>query len=147
MIHGPGNKGNLNLLYNLVRKGFPYPLGAFENKRSFTSIDNLSFVITQIIEQEIPGGIYNMADDESVSTNELIALMAQVLEKQNRIWRWNKSVVRFCARLGTVLQLPFNTARLQKLTESYIVSNHKLKQALGITKYAGFCHYWITEDT
>ena len=35
MIHGSGNKGNLNLLYQLVSKGIPLPLGAFENKRSF----------------------------------------------------------------------------------------------------------------
>ena len=34
MIHGPGNKGNLNSLYNLVSKGFPWPLGDFKNKRS-----------------------------------------------------------------------------------------------------------------
>jgi nucleoside-diphosphate-sugar epimerase len=27
MIHGPGNKGNLNLLYNVVSKGVPWPLG------------------------------------------------------------------------------------------------------------------------
>jgi len=45
MIHGPGNKGNLNLLYKVVKKGIPYPLGTFENRRSFCSIDNLSFVI------------------------------------------------------------------------------------------------------
>ncbi len=35
MIHGPGNKGNLNLLYKVVRKGVPYPLAAYSNKRSF----------------------------------------------------------------------------------------------------------------
>ena len=35
MIHGPGNKGNLNLLYKIVSKNIPWPLGAFENKRSF----------------------------------------------------------------------------------------------------------------
>jgi len=40
MIHGPGNKGNLNLLYNVVSKGIPCPLGAFDNRRSFCSIDN-----------------------------------------------------------------------------------------------------------
>ncbi|WP_349946979.1 NAD-dependent epimerase/dehydratase family protein, partial [Bacteroides cellulosilyticus] len=45
MIHGPGNKGNLNLLYNVVKKGIPWPLGDFENKRSFTSIDNLCYVV------------------------------------------------------------------------------------------------------
>ena len=33
MIHGPGNKGNLNLLYNVVKKGIPWPLGDFENRR------------------------------------------------------------------------------------------------------------------
>ena len=35
MIHGPGNKGNLNLLYNVVKKGIPWPLGNFDNRRSF----------------------------------------------------------------------------------------------------------------
>lgn len=132
MIHGPGNKGNLNLLYNVVKKAIPYPLGAFENKRSFTSVDNLCFVITQLIENDIPGGIYNVADDECLSTNELIALMAKTMSKPNRIWKWNKALVRRCAQVGTVLHLPLNTARLQKLTESYVVSNAKLKHALGI---------------
>lgn len=44
MIHGPGNKDNLNLLYGVVSKGIPWPLGAFENRRSFTSISNLQEV-------------------------------------------------------------------------------------------------------
>lgn len=51
MIHGPGNKGNLNLLYNVVRKGIPWPLGDFENKRSFTSIDNLCYVVEGLLER------------------------------------------------------------------------------------------------
>ena len=37
MIHGPGNKGNLNLLFAVVKHGIPWPLAAFENRRSFTS--------------------------------------------------------------------------------------------------------------
>ncbi|MGK4422647.1 hypothetical protein ACSLVQ_30785, partial [Klebsiella pneumoniae] len=41
MIHGPNNKGNLNLLYEIVKKRIPWPLGMFKNKRSFCSIDNL----------------------------------------------------------------------------------------------------------
>jgi len=134
MIHGPGNKGNLNLLYQVVRKGIPYPLGAFENRRSFTSVDNLSFVIEQLIEKDVATGIYNVGDDETLSTNELIALMANMLDKPNRTWNWNKSLVQFCARVGTLLHLPLNTERLQKLTENYVVSNAKLKQVLGIDK-------------
>src|SRR5690606_30291220 len=34
MIHGPGNKGNLNLLFNIVKRGIPWPLGSYNNQRS-----------------------------------------------------------------------------------------------------------------
>ena len=69
MIHGPGNKGNLNLLYKIVSKNIPWPLGAFENRRSFCSIDNLLFIFKELIERnDIPSGIYNVADDEPLST-------------------------------------------------------------------------------
>jgi len=132
MIHGPGNKGNLILLYNVIKKGIPYPLGAFENRRSFTSVDNLCFVISQLIEKDIASGIYNVGDDESLSSNELITLMANIMGKPDRIWKWNKSLIQLAAKIGTVLHLPLNTERLQKLTENYIVSNAKLKNALGI---------------
>ena len=134
MIHGPGNKGNLNLLYNFVARRIPYPLGAFENRRSFTSIGNLSFLINQIIEQEIPDGIYNVADDESLSTNELISLMAKTMNKPNRIWKWNTNFISLLAHVGTFTHLPLNDERLQKLTENYVVSNAKLKKALKIEK-------------
>jgi len=134
MIHGPGNKGNLNLLYNVVKKGIPYPLGAFENRRSFTSVDNLSFVINQLIEKEILSGIYNVGDDDSLSTTELISLMAKTMNKPNRIWNWNADLIRLCANVGTVMHFPLNNERLQKLTENYVVSNAKLKKALNIEK-------------
>ena len=83
MIHGPGNKGNLNLLYNIVRKGIPWPLGSFNNKRSFCSIDNLCFIINELLHNEkIPSGIYNIADDEALSTNELIKLISKSMDKE-----------------------------------------------------------------
>ena len=87
MIHGPGNKGNLNLLYNLVSKGFPWPLGDFENKRSFCSIENLCFIIRELIERDdIPSGIYNIADDVPLSTNEVVRLIAESKGKEARIF-------------------------------------------------------------
>src|ERR1035437_7729466 len=98
MIHGPGNKGNLNLLYKVVKKGIPYPLGAFENRRSFCSIDNLSFVISGLIEKEVASGIYNVGDDESLSTNELITLMAATMGKPDRVWKWNKALIQLAAK-------------------------------------------------
>ncbi|MCM0323446.1 NAD-dependent epimerase/dehydratase family protein [Bacteroides fragilis] len=134
MIHGPGNKGNLNLLYNVVKKGIPWPLGDFDNRRSFTSIDNLCYVIEGLLNQDVPTGIYHMGDDEALSTNELIAIMCEAMEKQPRIWKMNKRFMEACAGLGTLLHLPLNTERLRKLTENYVVSNAKIKATLGIDK-------------
>ncbi len=132
MIHGPGNKGNLNLLYKLVSKNIPWPLGAFENKRSFCSIDNLMFIIKELIErEEIPSGIYNVADDEPLSTNQLIGLMAQSQYRNPRIWNISKKIILGIASIGDKLHLPLNKDRLQKLTSSYVVSNAKIKLAIG----------------
>jgi nucleoside-diphosphate-sugar epimerase len=134
MIHGPGNKGNLNLLYKLVQKGIPWPLGKFDNQRSFCSIDNLSFVIQQLIEKNIESGIYQVADDQPLSTNELVDLIAKSLGKKTRIWNVNQTFVNLLAKSGVLLHLPLNTERLQKLTENYVVSNSKLLTALRIKK-------------
>ena len=133
LIHGPGNKGNLNLLYGLVSMNIPWPLGAFENKRSFCSIDNLLFIFKELIEREdIPSGIYNVADDEPLSTNELIGLIAQSQNRNPKIWNISKKIIQGAASLGDKLHLPLNTERLQKLTSSYVVSNSKIKVAIGI---------------
>ncbi len=132
MIHGPGNKGNLNLLYTLVKKGIPYPLGAFENRRSFTSMRNLCRVVEGIIEQDVLPGIYQVADDESLSTNQVIALMAESLKMKEKIWHIPPKVISAFAKLGDKLNLTINSERLKKLTESYVVSNKKIKKALEI---------------
>lgn len=134
MIHGPGNKGNLSLLYQVVSKGIPWPLGAFENRRTFTSIDNLSYIIKGLLTKEVDSGIYHIADDESISTNELIQIICDAMGKKAAIWHLNKSVMKSIAKLGSILHLPLNTERLVKLTENYVVSNAKIKKALGIDK-------------
>jgi nucleoside-diphosphate-sugar epimerase len=132
MIHGPGNKGNLNLLYSLVSKDFPWPLGLFENSRSYLSIENLCFIIKELIEREdIPSGVYNVADDVPLSTNEVIKMIAESKSKKARILNLSKNLIKVLARIGDSLKLPLNSERLQKLTESYVVSNAKIKTALG----------------
>lgn len=132
MIHGPGNKGNLNLLYSVVSKRIPWPLGAFENKRSFTSIDNLSYVIDKMIDLPIDSGIYHMADDEAVSTNELIEVICKALGRKASIWKLPQGLMNGFAKLGGWLHLPLNSERLRKLTENYVVSNNKIRKAIGI---------------
>ena len=134
MIHGPGNKGNLNLLYGFVKKGIPWPLGAFENRRTFTSVENICFAVNGVLAKDVPSGIYNMGDDEALSTNELIEEICKSLGKKAHIWKLPKGLMTGFAKVGGWLHLPLNPDRLQKLTENYISSNAKIKKALGVEK-------------
>ncbi len=133
MIHGPGNKGNLNLLYKVVEKGIPWPLADFDNQRSFLSIDNLNFLIERIIsDQNMTSGIYNFSDDKALSTNDLVKIIANTSGKTERLLKIPKHLISFIAKTGDYLKLPLNSERLKKLTENYIVSNQKIKTALNI---------------
>jgi nucleoside-diphosphate-sugar epimerase len=131
MIHGPNNKGNLNLLYNFVSRGIPYPFGKYENKRSFVSVENLCFIINELIDNSnIQSGIYNIADDDPISTNQLVEIIGKTIAKPAKIWNTPKFVVNLFAKIGDVLPLPITSERLQKLTENYEVSNDKIKNAM-----------------
>ena len=130
MIHGPGNKGNLNLLWGIARRGFPWPLAAFENKRSFTSIGNICAAVEALCDHG-ENGIYPVADDDMLSTNRLIELMAETCGRKPRLWRLPKGLMCLAAKVGDVLRLPLNTERLGKLTEDSFVDNAALKKLLG----------------
>lgn len=132
MIYGPSNKGNLNLLYNIINTRFPWPLGSFENKRSYCSVNNLIFIINELLEsQNIPSGVYNVADNETLSINEIYKIIASSKNIKPKIWNVPKIFIHSLALIGDFFNLPITTERLQKLTESYIVSNLKIKTALG----------------
>lgn len=132
MIHGPGNKGNLNLVYQIIRRGIPWPLANFQNKRSFCSVENICFVIKELLERkDVPSGTYLMADNEPLDTNQVVQLMGESLNQKMMMLRIPVIFIKGMARLGDLLNLPLNSERLSKLTENYVVSNQKLITALG----------------
>lgn len=134
MIYGPGNKGNLNLLYRFVKSYMPWPLGAFRNKRSFCSIDNIIFIVRKMLNETIPSGIYHIADDDYTSTSDLVSYISEGLGRKSLIVSFPISLIKKAASLGSIFHLPFNKERLKKVTENYMVSNAKIKTALGIHK-------------
>src|SRR5690606_32579130 len=135
MIHGPGNKGNLNLLYKVVETGIPWPLSAFENQRSFLSIDNLSYLIHQmLVNKEVPSGIYHFADDEAISTNQLIEIISAAVGKRPKLWNINANFIKNVVKVSYFLPLPLNSERMKKMTESYVVSNQRIQSSLKINE-------------
>lgn len=136
MVHGPGDKGNLVLLYKLISKGIPYPLASFDNSRSFISIDNFSFFIKEIIKKQdqIVSGIYHVSDDEPISTNQIIEIIKKIENKSVMNLSIPKAIVNGLAKVGDVIPIPLNTKRLKKMTSNLILSNQKIKKALKIEK-------------
>jgi nucleoside-diphosphate-sugar epimerase len=133
MIHGPGNRGNLNMLFKVVKSGIPFPLASFENRRSFLSVENLCFLIHEVLKSsDLPPGIYNVADDEALSTNEVVRVLAESLGKSPKLWHIPKNLIKAAAKIGDLIHLPLNTETVQKLTDNYIVSNTKIKSGLNI---------------
>ena len=131
MIYGSGNKGNLNVLYNLISKGVPWPLGQYNNKRSYCSIKNLNFIIHELIKSKnISSGAYNICDDNYLSTNEIIDLINESKNRRSIILKVPKKIISILAKFGDILPIPLNSERLEKLTDSYLVSNDKIKKVL-----------------
>jgi nucleoside-diphosphate-sugar epimerase len=132
MIHGPGNKGNLNFLYNFLLKTKFWPLASFKNKRSLCSVGNFCFVIDEILSNnKIESGIYNIADDDPISTNEIVMLIARSLKIKIFYYKFPKIFIKALGHFGDLLNLNFNTEKLMKLTENYLVSNKKITSAIG----------------
>ncbi len=50
------------------------------------------------------------------------------------MWKLPKGLMNAAASVGGALKLPLNRERLRKLTENYVVSNEKIRRALGIEK-------------
>ena len=134
MIHGEGDKGNLTLLYKIISKGIPYPLGAFQNSRTFISVDNVVFLMNEIIKKykEMESGVYHITDDEPLSTQKIIEIIGTAKGKKPLILSPPKFLINVLAKFGDMISLPINSKRLKKMTSNLIVSNQKIKTALNI---------------
>lgn len=95
---------------------------------------NVSYVVEQLLKRDVKTGIYEVCDDEPISTNELIGLVSQCMDKDVKMVRAPKWLMIAIAKMGGMLHLPLNSERLGKLTADYVVDNSKLKQALGIER-------------
>lgn len=136
LVHGEGDKGNLGLLYKFISKGIPYPLSAFENSRSFLSMDNFIFFLKEIInnQDKLDSGIYHIADDEVLSTKKILYIIKRVENKKIIDLYIPPIVIKVLARIGDFSPFPLNTKRLKKMTSNLEVSNQKIKSVLEIKK-------------
>lgn len=126
LVYGPGVKGNFLRLMRAIGHGVPLPFAAIHNQLSFIYLGNLIDAIVLCLEHPAAAGkIYLLADNESVSTPDLIRAIAGAMAEPALLLPFPPVLLRAA---GTVLGKPGEVARLLR---SLRVDNSRIKRELG----------------
>lgn len=85
MVYGPDAPGNPRKLLNFMSRYRFLPLGGIANRRSFLSIINLAAAITSVVATR-PVGTFCLADDQTVSTSQLVAYLAKSSKRSVKLF-------------------------------------------------------------
>jgi nucleoside-diphosphate-sugar epimerase len=114
LVYGPGVRANFRRLIQVVRKGWPLPLGGVQNRRSLVSVWNLCGLIEVAIRHPgVPRQILLPTDDRPLSTPELVRLLAAAMRVRPRLMAVKPSVLLALAALVG------RTHEMQALTASF----------------------------
>jgi nucleoside-diphosphate-sugar epimerase len=86
LVYGPNAPGNFGRMIRWLAKGTPLPLGAIRNQRSLISVWNLCDCLIACLSS--PGAVGRplvVADEETISTTELLRLCARLMERPARL--------------------------------------------------------------
>lgn len=86
LVYGPHAPGNFGRMIRWVARGIPLPLGAIHNQRSLISVWNLcDCLITCLSSPGTVGKPILVADEEAISTSELLRLCARLMGRPARL--------------------------------------------------------------
>jgi nucleoside-diphosphate-sugar epimerase len=122
MIYGPLAPGNIQSVIKLVTYLPIIPLGNINNRRSFISIQNLIYSIEKVIEHR-KGGVFLLADDEPISTTNLLKILILVSKKKRLLL--NGDFVRIFVRFLV-------PSIHEKLWGDFVINSLQSKISLGL---------------
>ena len=100
LVYGPGVKANFLNLIKLVRKRIPLPLAGIKNKRNLVSLDNLaSLLMACCVHPAAPGHVFLAADDEAVSTAELISRIAGAFGQRSPVFYFPPAILHWATSI------------------------------------------------
>lgn len=137
LVYGPGIKGNMLRLFELVERGVPLPFGGVRNRRSLLFIGNAVDAMIASLDTPAAGaGVFLVSDGEDLSTPDLIRAIATALGTEPRLISVPEGMFRWAARTGDRLltaahRRPRFSAALGRLLGSLAVDITALTQACG----------------
>lgn len=100
LIYGPGVKANFANMLKAVKRGFPLPLGAIYNKRSFVYVGNLvSLIVCCIDHPSASNQIFLVSDGHDLSTTKLLQECAVALNVKSRLVPVPQNLIKVCTSL------------------------------------------------
>jgi nucleoside-diphosphate-sugar epimerase len=133
-VYGRETKSTLHDTFSFCKR-FPWFFGVFDTKQSFCYIDNLTEIIAQISEKTaVPSGVYNVSDNEPISSIQMVNWIADVFDKKAKIIKVPKGLLNLVAKIGDIFKWEFNSKKLLEISQSRIINGNKLKVALEINK-------------
>lgn len=101
LVYGPGVGANFFRLIQLLDRRLPLPLASVSNRRSMIFVDNLVDAIMACLgEPKAAGRTYLAADEECLSTPELIVRLAGLLGVPARLFAVPPSLLRLAGILA-----------------------------------------------
>lgn len=99
IVYGPGAKANIALLMRIARLPLPLPFGAFTNRRSMLSIDNLvQAVIFCLKKPETLNRTFIVCDKEPITLAEMLAVLREAVGQNARLISIPPWVIRAAMR-------------------------------------------------
>jgi nucleoside-diphosphate-sugar epimerase len=131
-LYGAGMRGNPLRLFNLVRRGFPLPVGRVQNQRSMMYVDNLVVACAAAWRCGLRG-IFLISDPVPHSTAEWARLIASALGVRPRVYGLSPRLLVLAARLAAcvpVSAISRGAAQLDRLVGSVHVVDEAFRRAL-----------------
>ena len=85
LSYGPGARGNIATLFDLVARGIPLPFGAVRNRRSLLFTGNLVAAVDAVLAADLRCETFFVSDGADLSTPELVRLIARGLGVRPRL--------------------------------------------------------------
>ncbi len=77
LVYGPGVKANFAALLRVACRGWPLPLGAVDNRRSYLALDNLvDFLALCLVDARAANQTFVVSDGRDLSTRDLVLAIA-----------------------------------------------------------------------
>lgn len=125
-IYETGAPGNFGLIEACVNNGIPLPFGSIVNQRSLVYLGNLTDFLTLCVEhQEVGGKVFVVDDNNSLSTPEIVLVMASLSGKRARMFKFPQNLLSLLLKL-------FGKGRMREsLMESFQIDSSATRAITG----------------